>query len=206
MKKILLALAVLSLVACKKNEESKTNDSSTSIGDVVNGAKTLNNLTESMDDIQKNADKLKEMAPLSNDEIKAALPETVLGLKRTEYNAGNNAMVGLVTADAKYSDGTDKDIEVSIMDGAGEAGSGMISLLMMGLKAESEKNDEQGYEKTTNFNNIRATISEHKNGDLTESQIHYIVKDRYVIKIEGENYTLDQLKPVMDAINISALK
>ncbi|WP_300669879.1 hypothetical protein [Soonwooa sp.] len=206
MKKSLLILAVASLVACKKNEEPKTDESSTSIGDVVNGAKTLSNLSASMDDIQKSADKLKTVKPLSNDEIKAALPENVIGLKRTEYNAGDNMMVGLITADAKYSDGTEKNVRLNIMDGAGESGSAVVTMIMMGLKAESEKNNEQGYEKTTNFNNTRAIISEHKNGDLLESKITYLLKDRYVIKIEADGYTVDQLKPIMDEINVSALK
>ncbi len=205
MKRTLLALAVVSLVACKKNEDANAK-TSTSVGDVVSGAKTLNNLSASMDDIEKKMKELKTTAPATNDELKSILPTTALGLARTEIRVGDSSMMGLASADAKYSDNADKYVEISIVDGAGEAGSGMLAMLMMALKAESEKTDAEGYEKTTNFNNVRASISEKKNGEIMESEIQYLVKDRYAVKIEGEGYTLDQLKAVMSEINTSSLK
>lgn len=205
MKKTLLALAVVSLVACKKNEDANAK-TSTSIGDVVNGAKTLNNLSASMDDIEKKMEELKTTTPATNDELKSIFPTTSLGLARTEIKVGDISMMGLASAEAKYSDNADKNVEISIMDGAGEAGSGMLAMLMMALKAESEKTSAEGYEKTTNFNNVRASISEKKNGDIMESEIQYLVKNRYAVKIEGEGYTLDQLKAVMSEINTSSLK
>ncbi|WP_313214911.1 hypothetical protein [Soonwooa sp.] len=205
MKKTLLALAVVSLVACKKNEDANAK-TSTSIGDVVNGAKTLNNLSASMDDIEKKMEELKTTTPATNDELKSIFPSTSLGLARTEIKVGDISMMGLASAEAKYSDNANKNVEISIMDGAGEAGSGMLAMLMMALKAESEKTSAEGYEKTTNFNNVRASISEKKNGDIMESEIQYLVKNRYAVKIEGEGYTLDQLKAVMSEINTSSLK
>lgn len=205
MKKTLLALAVVSLVACKKNEDANAK-TSTSIGDVVNGAKTLNNLSASMDDIEKKMEELKTTTPATNDELKSIFPTTSLGLARTEIKVGDISMMGLASAEAKYSDNANKNVEISIMDGAGEAGSGMLAMLMMALKAESEKTSAEGYEKTTNFNNVRASISEKKNGDIMESEIQYLVKNRYAVKIEGEGYTLDQLKAVMSEINTSSLK
>ncbi|MFN3021765.1 hypothetical protein ACK1KB_12435 [Chryseobacterium sp. TY3] len=205
MKKTFLALAVVSLVACKKNEDANAK-TSTSIGDVVNGAKTLNNLSASMDDIEKKMEELKTTTPATNDELKSIFPTTSLGLARTEIKVGDISMMGLASAEAKYSDNANKNVEISIMDGAGEAGSGMLAMLMMALKAESEKTSAEGYEKTTNFNNVRASISEKKNGDIMESEIQYLVKNRYAVKIEGEGYTLDQLKAVMSEINTSSLK
>ncbi|MFW2137162.1 hypothetical protein ACK2M7_12930 [Chryseobacterium sp. TY4] len=205
MKKTFLALAVVSLVACKKNEDANAK-TSTSIGDVVNGAKTLNNLSASMDDIEKKMEELKTTTPATNDELKSIFPTTSLGLARTEIKVGDISMMGLASAEAKYSDNANKNVEISIMDGAGEAGSGMLAMLMMALKAESEKTSAEGYEKTTNFNNVRASISEKKNGDIMESEIQYLLKNRYAVKIEGEGYTLDQLKAVMSEINTSSLK
>ncbi|MGX9987038.1 hypothetical protein [Soonwooa purpurea] len=204
MKKSILLLSVLSMMACKKSED-KTSESS-SIGKAVDAAQSYSNIATSMDDIQKNIERLKTIKPLSNEEMKSALPETILGLKRTEIRVGDASMMGLVSAEATYSDEANKRIEINIMDGAGETGSAMISMLLIALKAESEKSTAKGFEKTTNFNNVRAIVSEEKEADEVDADIQYILKDRYTVKIDGNGYTLDQLKPVMDAINTSALK
>lgn len=205
MKKVILALVLISVVACKKSEEKDSD--STSLGDVVNGAKTLNNLSSAMDDIQKQTDALKKLTPLSNDVLKSAVPESMLNLNRNEVSVGDTTMMGLASATAMYGENSGKNINITIMDGAGETGSAVISLLLMGLQAESEKTIPEGFEKVTKFNNHKAMLSQrqYENSEI-ESSIQYIINKRYSVKIEGHGYSLDELKPAMDAINSSALK
>lgn len=205
MKKILFSLSLLSIVACSKTEE-KTSDSP-SVGDVVNGAKTLNNLSSSMDEIQKQTDALKKLAPLSNDDLKSTVPEKILNLARTEISVGDTTMMGLSSVTATYGDRSAKNVNITIMDGAGETGSAVVSLLLMGLQAESEKTTPEGFEKVTQFNNHKAMLSQrqYENSDI-ESSVQYIINNRYSVKIEGHGYNIDELKSVMDAINTSALK
>lgn len=204
MKKLVLALSFISIIACNKTED-KVSDSA-SLGDVLSSAKTLNNLSSSMDEIQKQTEELKKLTPLSNDILKSAVPETILGLARTEISVGDTTMMGLSSATATYGDRAGKNISITIMDGAGETGSAVVSLLLMGLQAESEKTTSEGFEKITQFNNQKAMVSQHQyeNSEL-DSSVQYIVNKRYSIKIEGHGYSLDELKPAMDAIKTSGL-
>ena len=53
MKKLMiLSVSLLVMASCSKEKESEKE--STSIGDVFNGVKTMNTLSNSMEDIQKN--------------------------------------------------------------------------------------------------------------------------------------------------------
>lgn len=202
MKNLLIAVSVLALVACKK-EENKTEENS--ISGAISSAKNLNSISNAMDDINKNIETLKKTAPLSNDELKGALPENLAGLKRTELTVGDQSMMQISSAEAKY--GTDnKEISVRITDGAGETGSAMISIVMMGHSATLEKTTENGFEKIGEFNGKRMSIKETKETDRVDSEIQFIEKNRYLVDVEGDGFTYEELAKAIGELNLSALK
>ena len=201
---MILSVSLLVMASCSKEKESEKE--STSIGDVFNGVKTMNTLSNSMEDIQKNTERLQKLTPMSNDELKAVLPETLLGLPRVSFSVGDNSMMKISSAEAEYKDENNKNIKLKVLDGAGETGSAMISILMMGLTSNSEKTTQDGFEKMGDFNGTKAQIKETKRESGVDSEINYILKDRYMITIEGDGYTTEELKKVMDLINGSSLK
>ena len=201
---MILSVSLLVMASCSKEKESEKE--STSIGDVFNGVKTMNTLSNSMEDIQKNTERLQKLTPMSNDELKAVLPETLLGLPRVSFSVGDNSMMKISSADAEYKDENNKNIKLKVLDGAGETGSAMISILMMGLTSNSEKTTQDGFEKMGDFNGTKAQIKETNRESGVDSEINYILKDRYMITIEGDGYTTEELKKVMDLINGSSLK
>ena len=201
---MILSVSLLVMASCSKEKESEKE--STSIGDVFNGVKTMNTLSNSMEDIQKNTERLQKLTPMSNDELKAVLPETLLGLPRVSFSVGDNSMMKISSAEAEYKDENNKNIKLKVLDGAGETGSAMISILMMGLTSNSEKTTQDGFEKMGDFNGTKAQIKETKRESGVDSEINYILKDRYMITIEADGYTTEELKKVMDLINGSSLK
>ena len=201
---MILSVSLLVMASCSKEKESEKE--STSIGDVFNGVKTMNTLSNSMEDIQKNTERLQKLTPISNDELKAVLPETLLGLPRVSFSVGDNSMMKISSAEAEYKDENNKNIKLKVLDGAGETGSAMISILMMGLTSNSEKTTQDGFEKMGDFNGTKAQIKETNRESGVDSEINYILKDRYMITIEGDGYTTEELKKVMDLINGSSLK
>lgn len=203
-KLIILASALLFLANCKKEE--KTEEKSNSITDALGGVKTLNNLSNSMDDITKRAEKLKKLTPLSNDELKSAIPETAMGLKRKSLSVGDNSMMKISSAEADYSDDAEKSVKISITDGAGETGSAMISMLMLGFSTNSEKTTENSSEKMGEFNGVKASVKDTKDGERITCQVQYILKERYLISIDGNGYTSDEMKSVMNNLNTSSLR
>ena len=206
MKKLIMAIAVLMLVACSKEEKVKT-EKSGGFSDLVSTAKNYKNINSSMQDVTKNIENLKNIPPLTNEELKAVLPEQLLGLKRRELSVGDNAMMNLSTAEAKYADDDKiKKIKVEIIDGAGETGSAMVSIMMMGLNINKEKTTETGFEKSTEINGAKSIISENKSGDEIESKIQTVLKNRYLVTLSADGFSYEELKTALGELNSSALK
>ena len=206
MKKLIMAAAVLMLVACSKEEKVKT-EKSGGFSDLVSTAKNYKNINSSMQDVTKNIENLKNIPPLTNEELKAVLPEQLLGLKRRELSVGDNAMMNLSTAEAKYADDDkSKKIKVEIIDGAGETGSAMVSIMMMGLNINKEKTTETGFEKSTEINGAKSIISENKSGDEIESKIQTVLKNRYLVTLSADGFSYEELKTALGELNSSALK
>lgn len=206
MKKLTIATAVLMLVACSKEEKVKE-EKSGGLSNMITTAKNYNKVSSSMQDVTKNIESLKNLTPLTNDELKTVLPEELLGLKRRELSVGDNAMMNLSTAEAKYADDDkQKRIKVEIVDGAGETGSAMVSIMMMGLNVNKEKTTEFGFEKSTDIDGAKAIISERKSGETLESKIQMITKNRYLMTLTATGFSYDELKNALGELNNSALK
>ena len=74
MKKLMIAAAALMLVTCSKEEKVKE-EKTGGLSDLVSTAKTYGKMGSSMQDVTKNIENLKNIPPLTNDELKAVLPE-----------------------------------------------------------------------------------------------------------------------------------
>lgn len=205
MKKLMIVASALMLIACSKEEKVKT-EKSGGLSDLVSTAKNYSKINSSMEDVGKNIENLKALTPLTNDELKAVLPEIILGLKRKELSVGDNAMMNLSTAEAKYADEEGKRVKVEIIDGAGETGSAMVSIMMMGLNVNKEKTTETGFEKSVEINGAKSIVSENKNGEEIDSKIQTVLKNRYLVTLTADGFTYEQLKSALSTLNNSALK
>ena len=205
MKKLMIVASALMLIACSKEEKVKT-EKSGGLSDLVSTAKNYSKINSSMEDVGKNIENLKALTPLTNDELKAVLPEIILGLKRKELSVGDNAMMNLSTAEAKYADEEGKRVKVEIIDGAGETGSAMVSIMMMGLNVNKEKTTETGFEKSVEINGAKSIVSENKNGEEIDSKIQTVLKNRYLVTLSADGFTYEQLKSALSTLNNSALK
>ena len=205
MKKLIMATAVLLLVACSKEEKVKE-EKTGGLSDLVSTAKNYGKVSSSMQDVTKNMESLKNIQPLTNDELKAALPETILGLKRKELSVGDNSMMNLSTAEGKYANDENKRIKVEIIDGAGETGSAMVSIMIMSLNVNKEKTTESGFEKSIEINGVKSIVSEDKNGEKIQSKIQTVLKNRYLVTLSADGFSYEELKTALDELNGSALK
>ena len=205
MKKLMLSAAALVLFCCSK-EESKQKAKSGGLSDVVSNVKNYSKINSSVQDVSKNIETLKKMTLLTNEELKALLPEELLALKRKELSVGDNAMMQLASAEAKYSDGDQKKIKLEIMDGAGETGSAMVSILMMSFNMNKEKITETGYEKTAEINGNKAIIKENSGENYVNSSIQMVAKNRYLITLTGDGISYDDLEKALNQLKLSQLK
>lgn len=154
------------------------------------GSKTAEAMTEKIEE-------LKKLTPLSMDELKAMIPEEFMGMKRTNFNA--NSMMGTGTCSATYKSDDGKQLQVTIFDCAGEAGAGIYSLRYWTMW-NFQQEDDNGYQKTIDFNGGKAIEKYSKGND--EYGLTYVANDRLLVTLEGEKIGLDGVKDAAKSLNL----
>jgi len=203
MKKLIVALTLLSIIACKDNEVKKEEPS---LLEAVQNVNKLNKAADSMKEYEKQTEKLKNTKPVSNEVFKQVLTEELGSLKRSSFNAGNASMVGLSSSDATYGDSNDKNVKISIFDGAGESGSALIAMTHMSISMDTESIEGTKTKKTEVINGVRSVTENDTNPDSNKSSsITFIYKDRYQVSLEGNKMPLEELKTYIQKLNFSKL-
>lgn len=150
-------------------------------------------------EMEKKTEELKKLAPMTLDQIKAMLPEELLGMKRSSFNA--NAMMGFASADAEYKKDDTSNVKLTVMDCAGEAGSSFYALNYW-TKMTMESQNDQGYTKTVDFMGGKA-VEDYKKYNNSYT-LTFTANDRLLITLQGQNVSLDVLKDAAKALNLKA--
>jgi hypothetical protein len=161
------------------------------------------------DALQAFADKAKAIGdretvdPIDFRKLKELLPEKLVGLDRTEATGEKSGAMGFTvsTAQGKYKTG-EESIDVEIVDTGGIAGVSTMALAAWSM-AEIDKETTNGYEKTTKIDGYKAF--EKYNTESKSGEINVLVGDRYLVNIDGNNISIDQLKEVLKEIDLAKL-
>ncbi len=158
----------------------------------------VNSAAAASDDMQKKMEELKKLTPLTTDQLKAMLPEEIMGMKRSNFSA--NSMMGYANAEATYkNENDDKRIELNIFDCAGEAGAGIYSLSYW-TKMSMQSESDNGYTKTVDFDGDKAVETYEKGMDRYE--LTRFVSDRLLVTVKGEKTGLDAVKQTAQGLNL----
>jgi hypothetical protein len=192
----LFLLAALFLFACK-NGSKKNTVTVTSDDGKTTATVDLTDAASKVEDWKKKMEEMQKLPALSTDQLKAMLPEELAGMKRTRFSA--NSMMGFGNAEATYRGDDDKEIKLNIIDCAGVAGAGYFNMMFM-ANMQRESEDENGYEKTIDFNGSRAYEKYSKYND--EYTLTYPASDRLLVSVEGQKTGLDAVKSVAQGLNL----
>ncbi|NHA07059.1 hypothetical protein G7092_24890 [Mucilaginibacter sp. HC2] len=203
--KTLLAVAVVLALSSCGNSQKKENEEKSGLGQLVEGASNLNKFAKSGEKLKEQTEKLKKLTPATTEELKAVVPENVGDFKRKSYSAGGT-VADIVAADAEYAKEDNKTIHVSILDGAGESGSAVVSLLAMGLSMQTESESNGTVSKNIDVDGVRYSTEDTKNGTTVSSSLKFIYKERYAVTLQGEGYSLSDLQDFLKKLDLSSLK
>ena len=200
-KKIVLSLALLlALGACGKKEEAKTDEPS--MGDAISAMGKLSEVADASKNMEKHAEELKKLTPVTNDHLKSILPDNMAGIARTSFEITN--AIGLQTANAKYEkDG--KSYEVQVYDGAGETGSAMFGLAELGTIMGTESETQTGYTKPFAMGDNKGSEKQDKsNADSISNEITLIVAHRFVLTVNSRGTDMDALKSAIKDADLAS--
>lgn len=178
-----------------------------SITDAAGTVKHMSKMEQYAKEMEKRMNDLKSLTPVTNDVIKSVFPEQIDGLKRISYDVGELSAMNVASGKASFEAAdSEKNLSLEIMDGAGEAASAMASILFLAFQTDKDSENQSGFEKTIDLDGNRALIKERDNNGVKNSEIQWLLKERFIITLKGNGYSYEELANIQKSIDLSNLE
>jgi hypothetical protein len=188
----ILLVSTLLLAACNNNKSKETTSKISSEEKGTNDPKQ-----KAIQDIEKQKEELLKLSPLPAEQLKALIPETLMGANRTNHDV--NSSIGANVASGDYELNDSAGFTLSIYDCSGPGGSGIYGMHVGSLLNDLHDN-EQDYLKTIDYNGGKAFEQCDKiNFDCTFS---YFTGGRFLVTLEGAHVSMEELKQAAGGLNI----
>ncbi|MFZ0872308.1 MAG: Yip1 family protein [Rhodanobacter sp.] len=141
--------------------------------------------------------------PLSLDQVKGFLPDSLGDLKRTGMSAQRSGAMGMQVADAtaQYSDSNGHNITLEVTDTGSAKG---LVAMASAMAPEEEKQTDHGYEKT--HTESGRLIHEAWDTQSKSGEFSVIVGQRFTVKATGTADGIDQLKQAVTSVDLAKLE
>lgn len=193
---IFLLAAGMFVAACDNNKSNETTVITNADG---KGAKAIDSIQmkNATEDMEKQKTELEKMTSISLDQLKAMIPETLMGAKRTNHTANSSMGAGLAHGEYELNDSA--RVSLNIYDCGGPAGAGIYSMQYLSLLNTQVDNDEE-YTKTIEFNGSKGF--EHCEKATNHCAISYFAGGRFLVTLEGNHVGANELKQAAKILNI----
>jgi len=212
--KVLYKISVLGLVLLVLN--SCFNDVKEKYNQAKKGISNTSIIVNEAQKVEARIDKLKNTTPLTNEQLKAWLPEYLESFKRQGFKVGKTAYANVASIQGTYvlvheetlgehlkPEYTEKKFIVNITDGAGPTGGIMISALQMAVKVDVEEENDHKHLKSVTVNGIKAQETYFKKKNSTD--IQFIFKDRFGVTINAKNMMPEETWQLVKELNLKQL-
>lgn len=195
------AVIILLVWSCKSETMDRIKDARNQISNAGHIVGNASNISESTQYVEKRMKELRNIVPLSNDEFMQWMPETLKDLQRSSYQFST---APAVIGNLSYSN-DEKVIDLSILDGAGVAGSAMFASQSLfgevytGYESESDSQKQSVEER----NGIKTMETYFKQNN--RSEIRFVVGDRFIVTANGKNMTTDELYGFIESLDLMKL-
>ena len=194
-------LAVLSLTitvtACGGGDKTeKTEEASVSATGTL---AAVQEMAKQAEEAQKNG----PVETIDFRKLKDLLPIEAAKLPRKSASGEKNGAAGMTfsTATARYENADNsQNIDLTVVDAGGTA-------MLMGMAAwsmiEVDKEDDNGYERTTRMGDNKAYEKYNKTDKSGETAV--LVKNRFIVTAKGNGIDPDALKSAIEALDLDKL-
>jgi hypothetical protein len=145
-------------------------------------------------------DQVEALAP---DMLKPFVPETLAGLKRTDFSAERNGAMGMQISEAhaSYSDGANRTLRLEVTD----MGTAKGLMALAGWAAvENDKETDHGYDKT--YKQDGRLVHEEWDSQDKRGEYGIVLGDRFSVKVSGNADSINDIKAAVASINLSGLE
>lgn len=175
--------------AASKTAGANMGDAMAAMGAAVSGAANGNKKVETVD----------------YKELKALLPESLPGMKRTDATGEKTSAMGMQisNAEGRYSaDNGGGSMTIKISDIGSMTGlAGMAAYAWSGVNIDRESDNE--YEKTSTIGGYKS--HEKYNKSSKSGEVSVLVGDRFVVDVNGDNVDMDAIKGALGKVDLGKL-
>ena len=213
-----LSSGALGSIGGPASSSSVTFDPNSPLGALEQYAKNLEGATKNLESAQNSNDPDAAAKAFGNmlgavlggsggeslppDQLRGIVPASLGGLARSEISVERNAALGIQVsqAEATYSDGAGKELDLEIMDIGGSAG---LMAIASWAGIEQDRQSSSGYEKTYRANN--RVLHEVWDQSSMHGEFSVITSNRFVVTLRGNVPSMDALKSVAGSVDLAAL-
>jgi hypothetical protein len=175
--------------AASKNAGANMGDAMAAMGAAVSGAANGNKKVETVD----------------YKELKAMLPESLPGMKRTDATGEKSSAMGMqiTNTEGRYSaDNGGGSMTIKITDIGSMTGlAGMTAYAWASVNIDRESDTE--YEKTSTIGGYKS--HEKYNKSSKSGEVSVLVADRFVVDVNGNNVDMDAIKGALGKVDLGKL-
>ena len=211
---VMLSLSLALTTACKSDEQKAAEETAKQMEaaskQMQEAAKTgTANMGDAMAAMSAamggaaNGGKKVETVPYQ--ELKALLPESLPGMKRSDATGEKSSAMGMQisNAEGRYraedggSSATVKITDIGSMTGL----AGMTAYAW--ARVDVDRESDTGYEKTSMFNGYKSHEKYDKQNKSGE--ISVMVGDRFIVEVDGNNVDMDAIKSTLGKVDLAKL-
>ena len=145
----------------------------------------------------------RRVEPIEISELQGFIPETFLGLPRTSTNAERSGVAALMVtrAEATYSDGAGRTVNLEVVDTGGASG-------LMGLASwvgiESQREDDQISERTQRIGD--RMVHERTSKVNGSNEFDIVLADRFIVSTNGSGVEAGDLQEAVLDLDLEGLE
>lgn len=201
---LIFSISLFIFSGCGDNKQSPENQAGKTEESENKG--DLENFSENMQKLSESFTEGKKVNPVDFRDLKSLLPEQIGNLKRTNASGEKTSAMGIniSKAEADYTDeANNKKLDIEVTD-LGSI-SGLTAFGAYGwYMADIDKETEEGYEKTFLYKGNKGY--EKYNNKYQDGNLSVLVAKRFVVEINGNNVSMDEMKSALDMLNIGKLE
>ncbi|NNE76739.1 MAG: hypothetical protein HKN31_06660 [Pricia sp.] len=201
-------ILVMALSSCLSEAKEKLKRAKQGISDVTA-------IAESAQQAKEDIEILKDAVPLTNQELKEWLPQSLDGWERTSLGVGKTGYINVASIEGGFTNEIEWENEkgesetikqkfsVSIVDGAGPTGSIMIAGLGMAGKMDMEEENEYKHSKSLEVKGIKAQQTFHKKRN--ETALQFVYKKRFGIMVNSVKMNPEETWAMLEKLDLDRL-
>jgi hypothetical protein len=209
---LILSLAGLA-TGCKSNEQKQAEETAKNMEQASKQmAEATKNAGANMGDamaamgaaVSGAANGSKKVETVDYKELKALLPESLPGMKRTDASGEKTAAMGMQVSNAegRYSGDNGSYMTIKITDIGSMTGlAGMAAYAWARVTVDRES--DSGYEKTSTIGGYRS--HEKYNNPSKSGEVSVLVGDRFVVEVDGNNVDMNAIKNAVGKVDLGKL-